>query len=265
ELEKIPASRFAIEQIIHHLELIENTPRDTQNFTLKTNAVLGLLPLKKRISQTQSIIEQGYTCLKCKISSDTFDNDLEYLNELFKLIPPEIQIRLDANGSFNKDNAQQALKQLEKFPIEYIEDICTDSDDIIMLSKQTKNSLAIDKGINTSDNMAYFMDNSSISTFIYKPVSAGGFFELKKFLSQAGSKNAKIIISSSFEHPLGLEYLKVMASYLELPGPHGLAVSKFYDYSSPISEKPEEHYDQKIYLENIQKLKINCKGEYSFA
>ena len=73
--------------------------------------------------RTKQALHEGYRTLKCKVGQ-CLDQDLEVLDRLQSILPPSIQVRLDANQGWDLEQARiffQAASSLPKGMIELIE------------------------------------------------------------------------------------------------------------------------------------------------
>src|SRR5690606_28353185 len=75
--------------------------------------------MKEQISEK---LKQGFTCIKMKIGAIDFKTEIELLKSIRKeFTPSEVELRVDANGAFTKNEALEKLKVLSEFDIHSIE------------------------------------------------------------------------------------------------------------------------------------------------
>ena len=72
--------------------------------------------------QIAAKITQGYKTLKLKIGAIDFETELSLLKAIRKeFSQSDIELRVDANGAFSKENALEKLKRLSDFGLHSIE------------------------------------------------------------------------------------------------------------------------------------------------
>jgi len=92
--------------------------------SIPVNATLPAVP----VEQVGQVLARYDGCRTVKIKvgerGQTLADDVERVRETRRLIGPEGRIRLDANGAWNLDEAEHAVRALEQFDLEYVEQPC---------------------------------------------------------------------------------------------------------------------------------------------
>ncbi|MDO8337607.1 MAG: enolase C-terminal domain-like protein, partial [Microcella sp.] len=80
----------------------------------------------------------GCRTVKIKVAErgQTLADDVERVRETRRLIGAEGRIRLDANGAWNLDEAEHAVRALEQFDLEYVEQPCASIDELAELRRR---------------------------------------------------------------------------------------------------------------------------------
>lgn len=89
--------------------------------TIKTDFTISLDSVE---SMTQDAIEQvdrGFTTLKIKVG-DNYKTDIKRLESIRSAIGPHIDLRIDANQGWNKDEAIKVLNEVASLNIQYCEE-----------------------------------------------------------------------------------------------------------------------------------------------
>ncbi|MEM6611850.1 MAG: o-succinylbenzoate synthase [Cyanobacteria bacterium P01_C01_bin.72] len=111
-----------------------------------------LLPAgEKALTAWQDLlINNSATTLKWKIGVFPLEQELKILNQLSCILPPEIKLRLDANGGLSLSQAQQLLSLTDSLPnIEFIEQPLAPEKltEIFQLSQTYSTLLALDESV----------------------------------------------------------------------------------------------------------------------
>jgi len=101
--------------------------------SIPVNATLPAVPLERVASTLARFGECRTVKVKVAERGETLADDLARVSEVRRLLGPEGRIRLDANGAWNLDEAEHAIRALEQFDLEYVEQPCRDVVDLARL------------------------------------------------------------------------------------------------------------------------------------
>ncbi|UCG67367.1 MAG: dipeptide epimerase [Deltaproteobacteria bacterium] len=119
------AMKAAIDMAL--LDLIGNTTK-TPIYNLfgryrtefRTDCTIGVKDPKDMAEDAVRIVEQGFDTIKVKVGTDLAE-DIERIKEIREAVGHEISIRADANQGWEPKDAVRAIKNLERYEIELIE------------------------------------------------------------------------------------------------------------------------------------------------
>lgn len=231
--EFVPSVRFALEQAILSFMIKRNKNFINQfvenlKSEINVNAVFGFEENKNIFTAIEKKIQTGYSTFKIKVGRDNFEKDLKLINEVRRRFGKNITIRLDVNGKWRFEDAKNYLEQLSSFNIQYIEEPCTNLDDLIKLAETSPIPIAIDESVHTIDDAFEVINNSHIEFIVLKPMVLGGLISSFRIIKEAEKKNKKVIISSSFESAVGKSGLVLLAAITNHNFAHGLDTSEFF-------------------------------------
>ncbi len=249
--ELLPSVRFSLEQAILSLMIKKNRNFVNQfvgilKSVINVNAVFGFDDNRNIISAIDRKIEAGFNTIKIKVGRDDFENDFELIKEVREKFGRKINIRLDVNGIWELGKAKKYLERLSLFNIQYIEEPCSNLNDLIKLAEVSQIPIAIDESLESLDFALEIINNSKIEIIIMKPMVLGGLFSSFRIIKEAEKKNKKVIISSSFESAIGKSGLVLLAATTNHNFAHGLDTSEFFE--KDICFDPFTVKDGKIYL-----------------
>src|SRR5690606_23849526 len=152
-LRDYPSIQFGIEQAV--LSLANNNPMvlfpsaftESQK-SISINGLIWMGTPEFMKEQIDDKLKQGFDCIKLKIGAIDFEKELHLIRYLRTHFSPEtIQIRVDANGGFDKTNALCRLNQLAEFKLHSIEQPIKpkNTDTMSLLCKQTPLPIALDE------------------------------------------------------------------------------------------------------------------------
>ncbi|KQT17612.1 o-succinylbenzoate synthase [Chryseobacterium sp. Leaf404] len=159
--------------------------------------------------QIQDKLEQGFHCIKLKIGVN-WKSEHQILQKLRqKFSEDELELRVDANGGFTKDEARIVLKQLSDLNIHSIEQPIKagNRSDMKELCAQTPTPIALDEeliGITDLSEKERLLKTVKPQYIILKPALVGGFSGCDEWISLCEEKRIGWWITSALESNIGL-------------------------------------------------------------
>lgn len=195
---------------------------------INVNAVIPFGKSDEIISIIESKVSLGYQTFKIKIGKNDFTDDLNLLELIHARFQNKIKIRLDANCAWDFEQAVEYINRLSKFNIEYIEQPVKRLDELVELAKSNIIPIAVDESINSISEAINILTNSPIEFLVIKPSIIGGIRETARIIKLANETNKQVIISSSFEGPIGKRMLVMLASLTNHNHAHGLDTMEYF-------------------------------------
>lgn len=120
--------RMLIDSALHDLaankrsvSVAESLTGKTPQLAAKTNQTLFWSPIEKFRDRAHSYVKRGFRDLKVRIGIASFGEDLARLQWLRSTFGQEIEISVDANGTWPTHEAQRRLEALADLDIAYVE------------------------------------------------------------------------------------------------------------------------------------------------
>ncbi|MFZ4105479.1 o-succinylbenzoate synthase [Flavobacterium sp.] len=247
---EFPSIQFGVEMAFQ--SLASETPflLFTSAFTQgkKNMDINGLVWMGEQEFMKQQIEEklaQGFHCIKLKIGAIDFQKEIDLLYFIRQNFDADIiEIRVDANGSFDELNALDKLNQLSGYKLHSIEQ---------PIAKNRTNSMA-ELCINTPIPIA--LDEELIGVFSYaekeallikikpqyiilKPSFVGGFRGTKEWIDLAKKYQIGWWITSALESNIGLNAIAQWTFLLQNSMPQGLGTGGLYtnNFDCPLEVK----------------------------
>lgn len=239
ELIEFPSIQFGVEMAF--LSLQSKTPFDLfpSEFTQGKKSMLinGLVWMGEEHfmkTQIEEKLAQGFSCIKLKIGAIDFEKELGLLRFIRQNFDSKtIEIRVDANGAFNSNEALNKLKQLNEFELHSIEQpIKTNQlQEMKLLCQQTPLPIALDEeliGVFGMENKRKLLEEIQPQYIILKPSLVGGFKGTLEWISITESLNIGWWITSALESNIGLNAITQFTFTLHNPMPQGLGTGGLY-------------------------------------
>ena len=220
----LPACQFAFESAV----LISSTQQDDRPNNLN---YCYLLPAgESALTSWQNIYQhQAATTFKWKIGVLPLAKEIEILQQLVSIFPPDVRLRLDANGGLNLQQARQLLSVTDTLKaIAFIEQPLSPANfaDILQLRQEHTTLLALDESIASFRQLQIAHQQGWDGVYVIKAAIMGFPSRLKQFCQD---NCLDIVLSSVFETKVGRSTVLKMVQELNHPRAVGFGVQHFYD------------------------------------
>nr|WP_315029522.1 o-succinylbenzoate synthase [uncultured Chryseobacterium sp.] len=237
ELQEFPSIWFGYEQAVLNLKHGNNLyfPSEfTQGKSAITiNGLIWMGDVGYMEEQIQDKLENGFHCIKLKIGVNWKEEHiiLEKLREKFS--KDQLELRVDANGGFNKDEAIIVLKQLADLNIHSIEQPIKAGNwnDMAELCAVTPTPIALDEeliGVVDLSEKKKLLEIIKPQYIILKPALVGGFAGSDEWISLAEEQNINWWITSALESNIGLNAIAQYTFTKKNPMPQGLGTGALF-------------------------------------
>lgn len=215
ELIEFPSIQFGLEMAFLSLKSENPFVLFPSKFTENTKSISinGLVWMGDEAfmkAQIEDRIEQGFSCIKLKIGAIDFDKELDLLRFIRANFDEEtIEIRVDANGAFNSNEALFKINQLAGFKLHSIEQPIkkNQTDTMSVLCKSTSIPIALDEeliGVFSVEAKQKLLQEIRPQYIVLKPSFVGGFRGTLEWISVAEKFNIAWWITSALESNVGL-------------------------------------------------------------
>ena len=175
-------------------------------------AVNGTIPALNDANQIKAIVESfpGVKSFKVKVGNNLAE-DLARINEIRQL-RPDTKIRIDVNGLWNVDQAEQFLTSAGE--IEYVEQPCATIEELRELKKRTSVKIVGDEILRKAGNPFDIDLTGAVDYLMLKVQPLGG---IKRAHAIAEHHKLPVVVSSALESAIGIKYgLELAASFNEM-------------------------------------------------
>lgn len=247
--ETSPAFRFAWEAVRADLKnggrrIWFASEKEQSRDKIEINGLIWMGSKDEMFQRIKEKLEQGYACLKLKIGGIHFEEEiglLRFIREEFG--PGELELRLDANGSFPPESAAENLKRLSKFHIHSIEQpvAAGQPEAMAALCEAGIIPIALDEeliGLKTREEKKKLLNTIRPQYLIFKPSLIGGIGETEEYIGLCKETATEWWITSALESNVGLNILAQFCGHLKVNRPQGLGTGKLFTNNilSPLRE-----------------------------
>ena len=253
-----PSVRLGVEMALQ--DLIHGGKRilfaDNSFIHGKARPINGLIWMDSWERMRQNMYDKvaaGHRCLKFKVGALDFDAECNLLAEARKQWGNAITIRLDANGSFDPQDAEEKLSRLAAFEPHSIEQPlgAHEHKALEQLSNHSPVPIALDEsliGVPPLPSGRTLLKRIAPQYIVLKPSLLGGFAITRQWIQLAEELRIGWWITSALESHVGLNALAQFSATLQRCQhqvlPEGLGTGALYrnDVHSPLEIKGNKLY-----------------------
>jgi o-succinylbenzoate synthase len=239
QLQAFPSIQFGVEMAFLSLKSTSIFNLFPSDFMLhkKSIPINGLVWMGEKQfmkSQIKQKLNDGFKCIKLKIGAINFEEELELLRFVrAHFSATEVEIRVDANGAFDPNDALEKLHQLHEYQIHSIEQPVAKQhlSTLKTLCKQSPFPIALDEsliGVFAIQEKEKLLVETNPQYITLKPSFIGGFRGTLEWISIAQRLNIGWWVTSALESNIGLNAIAQWTFLQNNSLPQGLGTGGLY-------------------------------------
>lgn len=239
ELREFPSIQLGLETALQSLNANDPFVLFPSGFVKgrKQIRINGLIWMGEKTFMREQIdekLEQGFSCIKLKIGALDFEKELDLLKFIRShYSADEIELRVDANGSFTPHTALEKLHRLSELELHSIEQPIQQRQVRKMreLCEKTPLPIALDEeliGVFDVSAKEELLTAVQPQYIILKPSLIGGFSGAHEWINLAEKNHIGWWITSALESNIGLNAIAQWTATLNTRMPQGLGTGSLY-------------------------------------
>jgi O-succinylbenzoate synthase len=237
----LPALRFALETAALDLAGGGRHQLYANEFSqgragLPINGLVWMGDLAFMRDQIRQKLAAGYACLKVKIGSLDFENELALLAEIrAEADASRLLLRVDANGAFSPAEAPARLAALARFDLHSIEQPIAAGQwpALAQVCRESPVPVALDEeliGLTDPARQEELLDAVLPHFLVLKPTLLGGHAATRRWIALAEARGIGWWITSALESNIGLNAVAQLTAEYDVAGfAQGLGTGQLYD------------------------------------
>ncbi len=202
DAESAPWLACAIEQAWNQLPSVEERPVFRE--VVRTNATLPAVDA----SEVATILERfgDSRTVKVKVAEpgQALQDDIARVRAARNFVGVAGRVRIDANGGWNVDEAEHAIRALEQFDLEYVEQPCMSVDELYEIRARVHGlgiAIAADESVRKATDPIAVARAGAADILVIKVAPLGGVRRALNLIDEAG---LPVVVSSALESSIGL-------------------------------------------------------------
>ena len=196
-------------------------------------SVAALLPAgREALTRVDALLEAGFRTFKWKVGVGPGAEERPLLDDLLARLPDTARVRLDANGAWDRREAERWLGLAAERPIEFVEQpiapTARGADDVLRgLAEDFPTPIALDESLSGPDDLAKWSEVRWPGVWVVKPALLGDPAAVRATLLAAG---ADVVFSTALETAVGLK--AALRAAWSWPGPRralGFGVGRLFE------------------------------------
>ncbi len=167
--------------------------------------------------------DSGCSVAKVKVAEpgQRFADDVARVEAVRTVLGTEGRIRIDVNGAWTVDEAEERIVRLDEYDLEYVEQPCASVAELAELRRRVPVPVAADESVRTADDPLAVVEAGAADLLVLKVQPLGG---VRSVLDLAEAGGLPVVVSSALETSVGLAAgLAAAAALPQLPYACGLA------------------------------------------
>ena len=236
--------------------LLFDTPFSRGEEGIPINGLVWMGSHDEMLQRLEEKLEKGFRCVKLKIGAIDFEQELDLIRRIRDRFSfHEVELRLDANGAFQYEEALYKLELLSQYAIHSIEQPIKQGQWAYMaeLCRESPLPIALDEeliGVNDPEMKAHMLRIIKPRYIILKPSLHGGMMGCREWIDAAREQGIGSWITSALESNIGLNAIAQFASAVYGPHislPQGLGTGQLFTDNIPL---PLTIRGDSLYLDN---------------
>ncbi len=245
-LRSYPSMLFGLETALTSLA----SPKGDKRGAIPINGLVWMGSYDEMMQRMEEKLAAGFRCIKLKVGAIDFDRELDLVKHIRERFGPrEVELRLDANGGFDPEQALYRLELLSQYAIHSIEQPIKARQWALMaeLCREAPLPIALDEeliGVNEPEQKRQLLRIVKPAYIVLKPSLHGGMAGCREWVSIAREEGVGSWLTSALESNIGLYAIAQLC--LELYGPNitmsqGLGTGQLFTDNIPMPGLRMDH------------------------
>ncbi|MDI3546888.1 MAG: L-Ala-D/L-Glu epimerase [Halanaerobiales bacterium] len=166
--------------------------------------VLGLKELPAMVEEAKSAVRQGFKTLKVKLTAEV-EKDHEMIKTIRENVGNDVLIRADANSAYSVKDALLAVRVLEPYRLQYLEQPCSPDnlEGLLEISKNSTIPIAADESLLSVKDALRLIRGRFVDHLVIKLIKVGGILAGLQIADMAYTAGLGCTLVSPIETSIG--------------------------------------------------------------
>jgi L-Ala-D/L-Glu epimerase len=193
---------------------------------IAVNCTLSAGPPEEAAARAAEGVREGYSCFKLKVGLPDDEKRVAAVREAIGSWPA---LRIDANGAWSVDEAIAAIRKLERFDLQFVEQPCRTLEELAEVRTRVSAPIAADESVARAEDVTRAAEVGACDVVNVKLAHSGGFGAARDALRTASELGIAPFLSSTLDGPWGIAAALQLAASERLSLACGLATLELFD------------------------------------
>jgi L-Ala-D/L-Glu epimerase len=193
---------------------------------IAVNCTLSAGPPEEAAARAAEGVREGYSCFKLKVGLPDDEKRVAAVREAIGSWPA---LRIDANGAWSVDEAIAAIRKLERFDLQFVEQPCRTLEELAEVRTRVSAPIAADESVARAEDVTRAAELGACDVVNVKLAHSGGFGAARDALRTASELGIAPFLSSTLDGPWGIAAALQLAASERLSLACGLATLELFD------------------------------------
>lgn len=192
--------------------------------SVAVNALIAAADPDEVEAEAAAAVAAGYDCVKLKVAAAAPRADIDRVRAARSGLGPGPELRLDANGAWDRPAALEVLRAVEPLDVSYCEEPVPGLEAMAALGRDIAGPVAADESMRTPADAERALD-LGLGVLIVKPQALGGPDTALAVAALAADAGARAVVTSFADSAVGLAHALHVAAAADRGEAHGLATA----------------------------------------
>lgn len=192
--------------------------------SVAVNALIAAADPDEVEAEAAAAVGAGYACAKLKVAAAAPRADIDRVRAARSGLGPGPELRLDANGAWDRPAALEVLRAVESLDVSYCEEPVPGLEAMAALGRDIAGPVAADESMRTPADAERALD-LGLGVLIVKPQALGGPDTALAVAALAADAGARAVVTSFADSAVGLAHALHVAAAADRGEAHGLATA----------------------------------------
>ena len=199
---------------------------EAETEAIPVNRTLSAGPPDEVAARAAEGVREGYSCFKLKVG---LPDDVQRVAAVREAIGSWPALRIDANGSWDVEEAIASIRLLERFDLQFVEQPCATLEELAEVRRRVSAPIAADESVATPADVLLAAEAEACDVVNVKLAASGGFSAAREAAHAAAEHGMAAFLSSTLDGPWAIAAALQLAASERLPLACGLATLELFD------------------------------------
>ncbi|MFB6081790.1 MAG: mandelate racemase/muconate lactonizing enzyme family protein [Halanaeroarchaeum sp.] len=192
--------------------------------TVPVNATVGDGSVEATVEAATDAVDAGFETIKVKVGARGLDADVERVRAVREAVGPDVALRIDANGSWDRETAERAIGEFESLAIDHLEQPLAPDDRSGHRSLRGRIPIAVDESLAVL-GWRPVLESEAADVLVLKPMALGGPDVTRAVAVHAADRGVRSVVSNTIDGAVARTAAAHVAASLPAVEPAGLATA----------------------------------------